>query len=137
MSEHYQPLELRTHTSLWRIERKMYKLYDFTLPVPISTRQLGIVFGVGLPWIFILKVLHVPFAAPWHVLWIAPPCLLAWYANKPVAEGKRLGELISSTLRYWVQPRRFLRLRPASTKDERVWVLVQTWKPFRSEHDQT
>lgn len=128
MDDHRYPMELRTHTSLWHIERKMYKLYDFTLPMPISVRQLGIFFGFGLPWVLFLKIVHLPFSSPWHLVWIAPPVLVAWYANKPVAEGKRLGELISSTVRFWTQPRRFLRLTPAKAKDQTISVWGQTWK---------
>lgn len=123
-----EPLELRTYTNLWNVERRLYKLYDYTLPMPISVRQIGVVFGSGLPWVILLKVLHVPFHAPFHIIWIAPPAILAWYANKPVAEGKRLGELISSHVRYWFAPRRFARLHRVANKPATVAVRAHVWR---------
>lgn len=124
----HEPMELRTYTHLWNVERRLYKLYDYTLPMPISVRQLGVVAGAGIPWVILLKVLHVPFHAPFHIIWIAPPAILAWYANRPVAEGKRLGELLMSHIGYWFQPRRYARLAAAPTKAATVTARVYVWK---------
>ena len=108
-----EPLELRTHTSLWRVEKRLYKLYDFTLPVPVSLRQAGTAIAVGVPWFMLMKILGVHFGPPFgHLLWLAPPALLTWYASKPVAEGKRLMELLISQFTYIMQSRVFARLRP-------------------------
>ena len=126
----HEPMELRTYTGLWNVERRLYKLYDYTLPMPVSVRQIGIIFGAGIPWIILLKVLHVPFHAPFHVIWIAPPAVLAWYANRPIAEGKRLGDLVLSHIRYWFQPRRYARLGRTSTKPVTVAARVQIWRPL-------
>lgn len=130
-----EPMELRTYTGLWQMERRLYKLYDYTLPMPVSVRQLGVFFGFAIPWIVIVKITHVPFAPPFgHLVWIAPPVLVAWYANKPVAEGKRLSELILSHVRYWTQPRRWARLAPTTTKPVTTSARVQVW---RSHHAPT
>lgn len=127
-----EPLELRTHTSLWRIEKRLYKLYDFTLPIPVSVRQLGVVFAVGVPWLILVKIIGIPFAPPFgHLIWIAPPVLVAWWANKPVAEGKRLGELLISQIRYVTQARTFARMRPFRP-DTRRSVRVQVWHPGKA-----
>lgn len=123
-----EPMELRTFTHLWQVERRLYKLYDYTLPMPVSVRQLGIVAGAGIPWVILMKILHVPFAPPFgHLIWIAPPALLAWYANKPVAEGKRLSELVLSRLRYWGQAKRYARLAPAPANAPVIAARVQVW----------
>lgn len=124
-----EPLQLRTHTSLWRVERRLYKVYDFTMPVPVSVRQLGVVVAVGVPWLLLLRILRVPFTPPFGELaWLAPPVLAAWWANRPVAEGKRLGELLVSQLRYLAQPRTLTGLRPAPpARAQRVWAAV--WAP--------
>jgi len=108
-----EPMHLRTHTSLWRVEKRLYKLYDFTLPMPVSVRQIGIFLGFGIPWVLLLKVIGVPFAPPFgHLFWIAPPVLVSWWANKPVAEGKRLGEIVTSQVGYFFQPKKYARLLP-------------------------
>jgi hypothetical protein len=124
-----EPMELRTYTHLWHVERRLYKLYDFTLPMPVSVRQLGIVIGSGVPWFILMKILHVPFAPPFgHMIWLAPPAILAWYANKPVAEGKRLFELLRSRVRFLGQARRYARLSPTSAKPVTVHARVHVWR---------
>lgn len=124
----YEPLELRTHTTLWQVEKRLYKIYDFTLPMPVSVKQLGIFFSVGVPWVLLMKLVHLPFHTPWHLLWIAPPAIGTWYANKPVAEGKRLIEFLSSQIRYFFQAEMFARLRPF--KPDRAYaVRAEVWRP--------
>lgn len=120
------PLNLRTHTSLWQVEKRLYKLYDFTLPSPVSLKQLGFFLGFSIPWGIILGALGVPFAAPWHLLWLAPPVMVTIASSRPVAEGKRLGELAFSQIKYLTQPREMFRMSPAKPVDVihvsgRVW----------------
>lgn len=124
-----EPMQLRTHTSLWRVEKRLYKIHDITLPVPVSIRQIGIVLAVGVPWIVVMRLLRVPFAPPFgHLVWIAPPVLVAWWAGKPVAEGKRLGELLASQLRYLTQARHYAGLRPMRI-GQTVLVRSEVWQP--------
>jgi hypothetical protein len=124
-----EPIELRTHTGLWRIEKRLYKLYDFTLPMPVSVKQLGIFAVVGIPWLILMNLIGVPFAPPFgHLIWVAPPALVTWWANKPIAEGKRLGEIISSQVKYVFQARKFARMRPFQM-DRVHRVHASVWRP--------
>jgi len=34
-------VELPTYTSIWRIEKRLYKLYDFRLPMPVPVGQIA------------------------------------------------------------------------------------------------
>lgn len=111
-----EPLELRTHTRLWQVEKKLYKLYDFTLPVPLSIRMIGVFLVAGIVWGSLMKVIGVPFAPPFgHLLWIAPPAAATWLANKPVAEGKRLLELLASQAKFYLlQSKTYADLNPCT-----------------------
>ena len=121
-------MELNTYTSLWNVERKLYKLYDWTLPVPVGFRQLGVGGGFGLIWMVLLNKLGVPFGSPWHVLYLGPPGVGAWLAGKPVAEGKTLSSLVLSQLRYIArQPRHLTRLT-ATRAPETVLVVGEVWR---------
>jgi hypothetical protein len=123
-----EPIQLRTHTSLWRVEKRLYTLYDWTLPMPVSVKQLAIVFGVGVPWIFIMRILGVPFSPPvGYILWLGPPAAAAYWANKPVIEGKSLVELIVSQVRYLFQPRTWAGMRPFKP-DVTHDVTVDVWR---------
>lgn len=125
-----EPLELRTHTRLWQVEKKLYKLYDYTLPTPVSLRMIGIFILACVIWLPIVKTVGVPFAPPFgHIIWFAPPALLTYFGNKPVAEGKRLGELIFSHISYALaQPRKVASLRAHNAPDK-VYVHVDVWSP--------
>lgn len=124
-----QSLELRTHTRLWQVEKKLYKLYDYTLPMPVSVRMLGIFILSGTLWGAICLILRVPFAPPFgHLIWVAPPAVMTWLAGKPVAEGKRLGELLASQVSFYgTQARRYAGLRPHTAPDT-IHLRVEVWR---------
>lgn len=131
-----ESVELRTHTRLWQVEKRLYKIYDYTLPAPISLRTVGVFLGVAVPWVLICKTIHLPFHAPGNIVWIAPPFIVTWLANQPVTEGKKLTEFLRSQFGYWIeQPHTLCRFRPF--KQERVHVWAQTWKPKLKTADNT
>ena len=35
-------MDLPTYTSIWRIEKRLYKLYDFRLPMPVPVGQIAV-----------------------------------------------------------------------------------------------
>lgn len=108
-------MDLPTYTNIWRIEKRLYKLYDFRLPFPVPVTTGGIFIGSVAGWCLLLALLRVPFdfGNGWHlVLWVVPPGMLAFLATRPVAESKRLGELLSSQVRYMGEARVYVRMRP-------------------------
>ncbi|MFD0800100.1 conjugal transfer protein, partial [Streptomonospora algeriensis] len=119
-------MDLPTYTNIWRIEKKLYKLYDFRLPQPVSVVYIGVVVGVGFVWVMLLRLIGVPFEMPLHVIYIVPPFVIAFLATRPVVEGKRLSELISSQARYLAEPKAFTRLRP-EREPGTVEVTVRVW----------
>lgn len=127
-----EPIELRTHTRLWQVEKKLYKLYDYTLPVPVSLRMLGIfIVSFGL-WAMVCKIIGVPFAPPFgHLIWLAPPAAATYFGNKPVAEGKRLGELIVSQFAFYVsQSSRYAGMAPHTAPDT-ILLRADVWRSTR------
>jgi hypothetical protein len=107
-------MNLRTFTGLWKIERRLYKLYDITLPYPVSLRQLAIFLGIGIPWIAILSLTGFPLETPWHVVWIAPPVIATIIGNRPIAEGKTPFTWLFTQYKYVTGAHEFTRLAPAS-----------------------
>ncbi|QBI52533.1 conjugal transfer protein [Streptomonospora litoralis] len=119
-------MDLPTYTNIWRIEKKLYKLYDFRLPQPVSVVYIGVVVGVGFVWVMLLRLLGVPLQMPLHVVYIVPPFVIAFLATRPVVEGKRLSELIVSQVRFLAEPRVYTRLRPEHERGA-VEVTVRVW----------
>jgi hypothetical protein len=101
-------MELRTYTGLWKVERRLYKFYDINLPYPVSIKQIGTFLFSVVPWFAIMGFIGVPFAPPFgHLIWLFPPALFTWYANRPVAEGKTLTEFGFSQIRYFLSHKKY------------------------------
>jgi MinD-like ATPase involved in chromosome partitioning or flagellar assembly len=120
-------VDLPTYTNIWRIEKRLYKLYDLRLPMPLPLVQIGVFVGIFLPWIILLQLVRVPFHAPWHVVYLVPPGVLTWLATRPVIEGKRLTELMISQVRYLIEARTWARLTPIREPGE-VVVVGRVWR---------
>jgi MinD-like ATPase involved in chromosome partitioning or flagellar assembly len=120
-------VDLPTYTNIWRIEKRLYKLYDLRLPMPLPIIWIGVFVGVVVPWSILLWLVRIPFEAPWHVLYLVPPGIVTWLSTRPVIESKRLNELLQSQLRYLGEPKTFCRLTPADEPDE-ITFSVKVWR---------
>ncbi|GAA3979956.1 hypothetical protein GCM10022630_24050 [Thermobifida alba] len=120
-------MDLPTYTRIWRIEKRLYKLYDFRLPVPVSLVTIGVFVGTSVVWCLLMGLLGVPFQTPWHVVWLVPPGVITFLATRPVIEGKSLTELLRSQLVYAAEARVYTRLAPEYESD-RVVVTARVWR---------
>jgi TcpE family len=125
-------LELPTYTNIWRIEKRLYKLYDFRLPMPLPVGQIAVFAAITVPYVVILKLIGLPFSHTLLWLYILPPGVLAWLITRPVLEGKRLPELVHSQLRYVGEPRTWCRMAPLAEQDE-IMVVARVWRQVRPE----
>ena len=122
-------MDLPTYTNIWRIEKRLYKLYDFRLPMPLPVATFGVAVGVFVLWAVLLSVVNAPFVFGngWHlVLWVVPPGVITVLATRPVIEGKRLTELLLSQARFFTEARVYTRLAPEYEPSE-VRVSVRVW----------
>ena len=121
-------MKLRTYTGLWQVEKRIYKFYDINLPYPVTIKQLGLFFGSLIPWILLMALIGVPFAPPFgHVIWLAPPIFIAWFANQPVAEGKNLVEYVTSQVSFLLGQRTYASLAVVPKNETRHHVHGTTW----------
>ena len=119
-------MDLPTYTNIWRIEKRLYKLYDFRLPAPLPINWIAVFAGITVPYILLLVAIGLPFNHTLVWLYVLPPGLLTWLTTRPVIESKRLPELLESQVRYLTEPRSWCRMAPATEKDQvvltaRVW----------------
>ena len=119
-------MDLPTYTNIWRIEKKLYKLYDFRLPVPVPISRIGVFTGITVPYVVFLIAVGLPFNHTLAWLYVLPPGVLTWLCTRPVTESKRLPELVSSQLRYIAEPRTWCRMAPFAEKDE-ILVTARVW----------
>ena len=120
-------MDLPTYTSIWRIEKRLYKLYDFRLPMPVPVGQIAVFAAITVPYVIILTVLGLPFSHTLFWLYVLPPGVLTWLATRPVLESKRLPELVISQVRYLGEPGTWCRMNPLAEKDEIV-VVGRVWR---------
>ncbi|HEY7012600.1 MAG TPA: conjugal transfer protein [Streptosporangiaceae bacterium] len=123
-------MELPTYTNIWRIEKRLYKLYDFRLPMPLPVGQIAVFAAITVPYVVILNLLGLPFSHTLLWLYILPPGVLAWLVTRPVLEGKRLPELVHSQVRYLGEPRTWCRMAPLAEEDE-IMVVARVWRRAR------
>ncbi|HKB30722.1 MAG TPA: conjugal transfer protein, partial [Streptosporangiaceae bacterium] len=119
-------MDLPTYTNIWRIEKRLYKIYDLRLPIPLPIGQIVVFVAITVPYVTALTLIGLPFDHRLFWLYILPPGVATWLATRPVLENKRLPELLTSQVRYLAEPRMWCRLMPAEEADEivivgRVW----------------
>ena len=119
-------MDLPTYTNIWRIEKRLYKLYDFRLPMPLPINWIAVFAGITVPYIVFLIAIGLPFNHTLVWLYVLPPGLLTWLTTRPVIENKRLPELVESQVRYLTEPRVWTRLTPLNEKDQMV-VTARVW----------
>ena len=119
-------MDLPTYTNIWRIEKKLYKLYDFRLPAPLPITWIAVFAGITAPYIFFLVVIGLPFNHNLVWLYVLPPGVLTWLTTRPVIESKKLPELVSSQLRYLTEPQTWCRMAPLAEKDD-IFLTVRVW----------
>ncbi len=119
-------MDLPTYTNIWRIEKRLYKLYDFRLPAPLPITWIGVFVGITVPYVVFLIAVGLPFNHNLVWLYVLPPGVLTWLTTRPVIESKRLPELVGSQLRYIAEPRTWCRMAPFAEKDE-ILVTARVW----------
>ena len=110
------------------MERRLYKLYDFRLPVPVPVGQIAVYAAITVPYVVLLTVLGLPFNHTLFWLYVLTPVAIPWLAARPVLESKRLPELLISQVRYLGEPATWCRMAPLAKQDEIVVVGRVWWR---------
>jgi MinD-like ATPase involved in chromosome partitioning or flagellar assembly len=122
-------VDLPTYTNIWRIEKRLYKLYDFRLPAPVPITWIAVFTGITVPYVVFLIAIGLPFNHSLVWLYVLPPGVLTWLCTRPVIENKKLPELVGSQLRYLSEPRSWCRMVPSSEKEE-IQISVRVWRRY-------
>lgn len=109
-------MEIRTFTSFWNVEKKIYSIYDLQLPVAISIRSVGVFVAVAVPYWVILAIFGVPFNLSLIIVWLALPTIVAILGNRPIFEGKNLIDYVQSRVKYIFESKKYKGLQPSTEK---------------------
>lgn len=89
------------------MDRKLYSIQDITLPMPISLRVLGAFLISGAVWWGILALTGVPGRAPWHILWLGVPGLIAFLASGNFFDKKSLPQYLKARITHILEEKRY------------------------------
>lgn len=140
-------LEARTYTNIWNQDKKLYSIYEWQLPTPVSFRQLGLFFLGALIWCPIAWIIGIPVTSSiGFILWFGPPIALAIFGNKPIYEDKTLFQWISGLLGYATEPKRIMDGRPVDKAEfmagdhdednvEQHHFEISVWRRVRKDHE--
>lgn len=104
---------LPTYTSVFRLRRRLYAVYDWELPVPVGLLEIA-VFSGGLGFFTLLaRVLGIPLTAGTAWFFVVPPGFLAYLARQPVADHKPPHKWAVAQLRFVLEPRQLAGLEAA------------------------
>ncbi len=117
-----------TYTSLLRVDRKLYAIYDFELPRPIGVLEAGVFVVTLFAVVIVARVLGLGFNATWGWVYVAVPLLAAWISGQPVADAKKAHSFLFSQGRFLAEPRTLTRLR-ASHEPRRMRLRCTVWQP--------
>lgn len=116
-------MEVKNYTNIWSEEKKLYSIYEWTLPTPIGFRQIGL-FALGaVVWCPIMAVLNVSIGtALGFFFWFAPPILLAIVGNgkSSLFESKSIFQFMRSVIGYLFQPKVIMDGRSVNIKQEKM-----------------
>ena len=109
-------MEIKTFTSFWNIEKKIYSIYDLQLPFAISIRSVGIFAATGIPYWLILSMFGLTFGLESIVIWLALPLTFAVIGNRPIFEGKNIIDYLNSRIKFLFESKKYKGLLPSTEK---------------------
>lgn len=89
MTGHEQAIEVYDWTAVHKVKRRLYRIHDVQLPVPVSFVQAAAAVAVLLLTRLLLTTLTVPLTARTSPLYLAPALAAGFAAGREAMEGGR------------------------------------------------
>jgi hypothetical protein len=99
-------MELPTYTRVFTIERRLYRIFDFELPAPVSATQLGAFVAATIAVLMLGGLLGVPVTVVTLFPHLGLAAVAAWLFCQPIAERKRPHQWLAAQLRFLAEPKR-------------------------------
>jgi hypothetical protein len=110
-------IELPTYTSVFRLRRRLYAVYDWELPLPVGVFEAGVFLLAVALFALLGRMLGIELTPGSAWFFLVPPGFLAYLAGRPVADGKPPHQWLASQARFLLEPRRLHDLAEAAEPD--------------------
>lgn len=117
---------LPTYTSVFRLRRRLYAVYDWELPVPVGLFEAGVFLAAVATCALVGRLVGLEFTPGTAWFYVVPPAFLAYLAHQPVADAKQPLDWALSHVRYLLEPRTLHRLADARGRSV-AGVTAEVW----------
>ncbi|MGH9246336.1 MAG: TcpE family conjugal transfer membrane protein [Acidimicrobiales bacterium] len=121
-------VELPVYTSIFRLQRRLYRVYDVELPVPVTFPQVAAFLMAAFFDVLLLRAVGVELTPASAWAFLVPPAVAAWVANRRIADERSPLEWGVAQLRHLAEPRTLTGLAPAHEPDSLSFT-VAVWRP--------
>jgi hypothetical protein len=121
-------IELPVYTSIFRLQRRLYRVYDVELPVPITFPQVAAFLLAAFVDVMVLRAIGVELSPGTAWAYLVPPAVAAWLANRRIADERSPLDWAVAQVRHLVEPRTLTGLEPAR-EPEALSLSVDVWRP--------
>jgi TcpE family len=111
--------DLPTYTSVFRLKRRLYAIYDWELPVPLGLLEVA-VFAAGVAvFAGLAAAFGIELSPRTAWFFVVPPGFLAYLARQPIADGKQPHAWFLAQVKYVLEPRVLVNAAEARRRDAR------------------
>lgn len=107
-----EPIILRTYSSVWKIENKIYSIDTIKLLFPVKPSELIYFFLSLLINYFLLKLLPFLDGIPFIFKWVVVPYLLMKFLTKQKLDGKLPHKFFIDYMIFKLGPKKFSKFQP-------------------------
>ena len=117
---------LPTYTSVFRLRRRLYAVYDWELPVPVGLFEATVFVGAVVAFALLGQAFAMGLTPGNAWFYVIPPVFVAYLARQPVADAKQPLDWLASHARYLLEPRVVHRLADAHGPAS-VTIAAEVW----------
>jgi hypothetical protein len=123
-----EEIELPVYTSIFRLQRRLYRVYDIELPVPITFPQVAAFLLAAFVDVIVLRAVGVELSPGTAWLYLVPPAVAAWLANRRISDERSPVDWVAAQVRHLVEPRTLTGLE-ADHEPAELSFTVDVWRP--------
>lgn len=96
---------IKSYTSIWNVEKVIYGIEDFTLPVPMTISQICWLVGTFMIVVMCRDMPPLCYTDNFLLKYLVIPGGITWFMSKKTFDGKKPYRFIKSVFAYMMRPK--------------------------------